>query len=84
MSTRDLGPSDGVYLIGAPHQSQPGEDATPQTMGFKAFNLLRMANAGLNVPPALFLERSGARTRGRLKRCGELRLVVLSRSAGCV
>lgn len=64
MSTRDLGPSDGVYLIGAPHQSQPGEDATPQTMGFKAFNLLRMANAGLNVPPALVLGTQWCANKG--------------------
>ena len=46
---------DSLYLIGcmAPAGCAPGEyRPSTETMGFKAFNLLRMAGLGLPVPPA--------------------------------
>jgi pyruvate, orthophosphate dikinase len=46
---------DALYLIGclAPAGCAPGEyKPSAETMGFKAFNLLRMAGLGLPVPPA--------------------------------
>ncbi len=46
---------DSLYLIGclAPAGCAPAEyTPSAQTMGFKAFNLLRMAGLGLPVPPA--------------------------------
>jgi len=49
---------DEVYLIGCKPDSNAHRDstrATPETLGFKAFNLSRMANLGLPVPPAFVL-----------------------------
>ena len=47
-----------LFLIGPPAkgatESDPA-DASPQHMGFKAYNLLRMARLGLPVPPAFVL-----------------------------
>ena len=49
---------DELYLIAcgsaAPHPAQAAT-ASAQTMGFKAWNLLRMAQLGLPVPPAFVL-----------------------------
>ena len=42
-----------VYLIGAGAALAPG--ASPEEMGFKAYNLARMAAVGLPVPPAFVL-----------------------------
>ena len=47
---------DALYLIGctAPAGSAPAEyKPSAQAMGFKAYNLLRMAALGLPVPPAV-------------------------------
>jgi pyruvate, orthophosphate dikinase len=48
-----------VYLIGcgsaAASAATTAEQASPQRMGFKAWNLLRMARLGLPVPPAFVL-----------------------------
>jgi pyruvate,orthophosphate dikinase len=52
---------DSLYLIGclAPAGCAPAEyKPSAQTMGFKAFNLLRMASLGLPVPPAFALGTS--------------------------
>jgi pyruvate, orthophosphate dikinase len=49
---------DAVYLIGcmAPSGNSANEyQPSAQTMGFKAYNLLRMAGLGLPVPPAFAL-----------------------------
>lgn len=46
------GPDLPLFLIGC-GPSTP--DASPQTMGFKAWNLLQMAEMGLPVPPCLVL-----------------------------
>lgn len=49
---------DSLYLIGclAPAGSAPAEyTPSAETMGFKAFNLLRMAGLGLPVPPAFVI-----------------------------
>lgn len=47
---------DAVYTIGvAPGLLGDVSEATPQTMGFKAYNLMRMAQMGLRVPPAFVL-----------------------------
>jgi pyruvate, orthophosphate dikinase len=51
----DPGWPDSLYLIGclAPSGCAPVEyTPSAETMGFKAFNLLRMAGLGLPVPPA--------------------------------
>lgn len=45
---------EACYLIGCGPQDGAGE-ASAQTMGFKAWNLLRMARLGLPVPPAFVL-----------------------------
>ena len=42
-----------VYLIGA--GAAPAAGASPEEMGFKAYNLARMANIGLPVPAAFVL-----------------------------
>ena len=54
--------SADLFLIGPPAKRAPTGlaealpvDATPQNMGFKAYNLLRMAQLGLPVPPAFVL-----------------------------
>ncbi len=44
-----------VYLIGCGGESGIGPEASAQTMGFKAWNLLRMARLALPVPPAMVL-----------------------------
>ncbi|MFY9460620.1 MAG: hypothetical protein WAP57_12815, partial [Aquabacterium commune] len=54
-----------VYLIGcgepdaatpaAPHSAPHSAPPSADTMGFKAWNLLRMAHIGLRVPPAFVL-----------------------------
>jgi len=44
-----------VYLIGCGDESSIGPQASPRTMGFKAWNLLRMARMPLSVPPAFVL-----------------------------
>jgi pyruvate,orthophosphate dikinase len=49
---------DEVYLIGsklAPRGTPDQAPASAETVGFKAFNLLRMADLGLPVPPAFVL-----------------------------
>lgn len=43
-----------VFALGCPSAPVPA-DATPQRMGFKAYNLWRMVQAGLPVPPAFVL-----------------------------
>lgn len=43
-----------LYLISR-HDSRHGGQASPTSMGSKAFNLERMLNCGLNVPPALVI-----------------------------
>ena len=61
MSTRHSWPS-ALYLIpDAVHGT--AADASAATMGNKAWNLLRMAQAGLPVPPALVLGTHYARHR---------------------
>ncbi len=57
--------ADGVYLIGCgcdasttnpvPNNTHNTAPASPQSMGFKAWNLLRMAQMSLPVPPAFVL-----------------------------
>ena len=44
----------GLFLLGCAGQT-PLALASPQRLGFKAFNLLRMAQMGLPVPPAFVL-----------------------------
>ena len=44
----------GLIVPGAPL----AKAASPETMGFKAYNLARMAALGLNVPPAFVLDTS--------------------------
>ncbi len=44
-----------VYLIGCGTDAASAAQATVQTMGFKAWNLLRMAQMSLPVPPAFVL-----------------------------
>lgn len=44
-----------VYLIGCGGESSTGSQASALTMGFKAWNLLRMAQMSLAVPPAFVL-----------------------------
>jgi pyruvate,orthophosphate dikinase len=53
----DTGPSlpAQVYLIGCGGKGKLDPDASAQTMGSKAWNLLRMAQLGLPVPPAFVL-----------------------------
>jgi pyruvate,orthophosphate dikinase len=46
---------EGVYLIGCPGKSSSGEAASVGSMGFKAWNLLRMEQLALPVPPAFVL-----------------------------
>jgi pyruvate,orthophosphate dikinase len=58
---------DDVYLIGCVAQAATGSPASADTMGFKAWNLLRMAQLSLPVPPAFVLGTrycadAGART----------------------
>jgi pyruvate, orthophosphate dikinase len=43
------------YLIGCDGPEASGDQASAQTMGFKAWNLLRMDRLGLPVPPAFVL-----------------------------
>jgi len=45
-------PAHPLFLIGCGTTSQ---DASAQTLGFKAWNLLQMADMGLPVPPCLVL-----------------------------
>jgi pyruvate,orthophosphate dikinase len=55
---------DSLYLIGclAPAGCAPAEyKPSAETMGFKAFNLLRMAGLGLPVPPAFGIGTSHCR-----------------------
>lgn len=49
--TRPLAPK--MFLIGCGEGQQ--NDTSPSSMGFKAYNLLRMASLGLPVPPAFVL-----------------------------
>lgn len=44
-----------VYLIGCGESHTPRAEASAQTMGFKAWNLLRMAELSLPVPPAFVI-----------------------------
>lgn len=44
-----------VFLIGCGGESSIGPEASARTMGFKAWNLLRMAQLSLAVPPAFVL-----------------------------
>ncbi|MEI6303110.1 MAG: PEP/pyruvate-binding domain-containing protein [Betaproteobacteria bacterium] len=44
-----------VFLIGCGKADEGNGEVSPQKMGFKAFNLLRMATLGLTVPPAFVL-----------------------------
>ncbi|MFZ4626150.1 MAG: pyruvate, phosphate dikinase, partial [Rhodoferax sp.] len=46
--------SPEVYLIGCSGAIGPGQPS-PQSMGFKAWNLLRMQEMALPVPPAFVL-----------------------------
>ena len=51
---------DHLYLIGcdaagAPQRAGTTGDLSAETMGFKAYNLARMASLGLRVPPAFVL-----------------------------
>jgi pyruvate,orthophosphate dikinase len=49
---------EALYLIGCmtPQGGAPASQApSPRTMGFKAYNLLRMAGVGLPVPPAFVI-----------------------------
>lgn len=54
MNTRSLSLPEAVYLIGC-GTTAGAADASARTMGFKAWNLLRMAQLGLPVPPAFVL-----------------------------
>lgn len=47
--------ADEVYLIGCASAAFGAGDPSPQSMGFKAWNLLRMAQLALPVPPAFVL-----------------------------
>jgi pyruvate, orthophosphate dikinase len=47
-----------VYLIGCGAAASGTGQPSPQSMGFKAWNLLRMAQLGLPVPPAFVLGTS--------------------------
>lgn len=49
---------DHLYLIGCDAGARPGpapSDVSPQMLGFKAYNLLKMATLGVRVPPAFVL-----------------------------
>ena len=48
-------PSREMYLIGCGATAANTDRASVQTMGFKAWNLLRMAQMSLHVPPAFVL-----------------------------
>jgi pyruvate,orthophosphate dikinase len=76
-----------VYLIGCGRDGAVQGEASAQSMGFKAWNLLRMARLGLPVPPAFVIgtrycadpvARAGV-ARSDLWRAG---LSALERSAG--
>jgi pyruvate,orthophosphate dikinase len=60
---------DEVYLIGCdatPRGNPEATHASAETVGFKAYNLLRMADLGLPVPPAFVLGTHYCRdARGR-------------------
>jgi pyruvate, orthophosphate dikinase len=45
----------GLYLIGCGAEAAAAPPPSAQAMGFKAWNLLRMAQRGLPVPPAFVL-----------------------------
>ncbi|MCV2355298.1 pyruvate, phosphate dikinase [Paucibacter sp. B2R-40] len=49
-----VGTNAELFLIGCPGQTTVAQ-TSPQRLGFKAFNLLRMAELGLPVPPAFVL-----------------------------
>lgn len=49
------GLADEVYLIGCGAAASGAGDPSPESMGFKAWNLLRMAQLALPVPPAFVL-----------------------------
>lgn len=58
-----------VFTIGLPLASA---DGSPETMGFKAYNLARMARLGLPVPPAFVLSTALCRMHGEHpRRTGE-------------
>ena len=54
-----------LFLISR-HDSRHGAQASPASMGSKAFNLTRMLSCGLNVPPALVI---GARYTAHPDEC---------------
>ncbi|MEJ5897195.1 PEP/pyruvate-binding domain-containing protein [Aquabacterium sp. G14] len=67
-------PALPLYLIGcgpAEHLAQQVDSASAQTMGFKAWNLLRMADIGLPVPPAFVLPTSACHDDAS-RRCAAL------------
>ena len=49
---------DEVYLVGCGSATDSHLQPSGQTMGFKAWNLLRMAQMGLPVPPAFVVGSS--------------------------
>ena len=57
-----------VYLIGCGSNIAVQGQASAQTMGFKAWNLLRMSQLALPVPPAFDRASSSVSTRPRGRR----------------
>jgi pyruvate,orthophosphate dikinase len=58
----------GTWLIGCGEAASDDRDASPRTMGGKAWNLLRMARLNLPVPPAFVI---GTRHAGAAGAAGE-------------
>jgi pyruvate, orthophosphate dikinase len=77
-----------VYLIGCGGESGIGPEASAQTMGFKAWNLLRMARLALPVPPAMVLGTSYCLANGQDTTIGaqiwKAGLTALERASGLV
>ena len=76
-----------VYLIGCGAEAPSGPQASAQTMGFKAWNLLRMAQLSLPVPPAFVLgthycSDSSARELAASQSLWKASLHVLERATG--
>jgi pyruvate,orthophosphate dikinase len=76
-----------VYLIGCGPAAAQSSKASPQTMGFKAWNLLRMAALAMPVPPAFVLGTrycadAAARRRAADPELWRAGLLALERSTG--
>lgn len=79
----------GVYLIGCASAKPVADPPSEQSMGGKAFNLLRMANLSLPIPPAFVLGTQycvdpGERARAASPGLWNAGLLALQRATGLV